>query len=113
MNPTQRSRNQLFCLTQRPQRIVNLEFPLRSLRPLHEAMNLPNHSHPERSEGSFATEAESKDPVSFTIDVSSQFHGILRLRAAPPSPARRSAQDDCDFVGSSRPKGRDRVFHPS
>ena len=34
------------------------------------AMNpLPNRGHPERSEGSLATGTESKDPVSFTIDV--------------------------------------------
>src|SRR5437868_1408810 len=61
-------------------------------------MNLPaNRSHPERSAGSVATGTQSKDPVSFTMDVPVQFHGILRLRAAPPSPARRSAQDDSRF----------------
>src|SRR5258706_9498391 len=45
-------------------------------------MNLPNRCHPERSEGSFATEAQAKDPVSIKIDVRRQFHGILRLRYA-------------------------------
>ncbi len=45
-------------------------------------MNPPNRRHPERSEGSFATGAQSKDPVSFTRDVPLQFHGILRLRYA-------------------------------
>src|SRR6266446_4627320 len=45
-------------------------------------MNLPNRSHPERSEGSFATGAQSKDPMSITTDVPRQFHGILRLRSA-------------------------------
>src|SRR5438094_10051522 len=58
--------------------------------------HLPNRGHPERSEGSLATGTQSKDPVDFTNDVPLQFHGILRLRAAPPSPPRRSAQDDCD-----------------
>jgi len=43
-------------------------------------MNLPNCSHPERSERSSATGAQSKDPVSFTMDVPLHFHGILRLR---------------------------------
>src|SRR5437870_3157433 len=50
-------------------------------------MNLPNLSPPERREGSFATGAESKDPVSFTIGVPRQFHGILRLRYAHLSAA--------------------------
>jgi len=57
-------------------------------------MNLPNRGHPERSEGSLATGTQSKDPVDFTNDAPPQFDGILRLRAAPPSPPRRSAQDD-------------------
>ena len=39
-----------------------------------------------------------------------RIHGILRLRAAPPSPARRSAQDDLDFDGSSRAKNHARVL---
>ena len=38
--------------------------------------------HWQRSEGSFATGAQSKDPVSFTMDVLRQFHGVLRLRYA-------------------------------
>jgi len=44
--------------------------------------HLPNRGHPERSEGSFATGAQSKDPVSFTMDVPRHFHEILRLRYA-------------------------------
>src|SRR5882724_6855281 len=44
---------------------------------------LPNYGHPERSEGSFATGTNSKDPVDFTIDVPLQFQGILRPRGAP------------------------------
>ena len=75
-------------------------------------MNLPNRSHPERSEGSFATGTQSKDPVSFTMDIPRDFHGIPSTPLRPPFRL-RSAQDDCDFGGSSRTKKHARVLRPS
>jgi len=67
------------------------------------AMNLPNRGHPERSEGSFATGAQSKDPVSFTMDVPLQFHGILRLRYARLSASAPLPMNLPEFAQAGRP----------
>src|SRR5206468_4207686 len=48
--------------------------PLQGAPPMN---HLPNRGHPERREGSLATETQSKDPVEFTIDVPLRFHRIL------------------------------------
>ncbi len=61
---------------------------------------------------------EVKNPVEFPDDAQflSEYllrtHGILRFRAAPPSPPRRSTQDDSRFEVHSAQKSR-RVFGPS
>ncbi len=51
-------------------------------------------SHSERSAGSLATEAQSKNPVAQPASEVLESAGILRLRSIPPSPAWNSAQND-------------------
>ena len=54
---------------------------------------------PMRNEGS--RQMSEQRPV--LIEHLFRTHGFLRLRAAPPSPLRRSAQDDRDFDASALP----------
>jgi len=65
--------------------------------------HLPNRGHPERSEGSFATGTESKDPVDFIFDVPLQFHGILRLRYARLSASAPLPMNLPEFAQAGRP----------